>query len=416
MNPFKFVVRRPFATLMMVAAVLAAGVFGLKKMRAESYPQGTPKVYVCLDYCEEKYHASKEFVVSKYEAYFHSGHAEAHPVEQHKIFVTSPKKEDVILTQQYVCQIRSQKHIEIRALEGGYLKEIMVREGQAIKQGAPMFKIVPVLYQAKLDAENAKAKHAQLELQYTQKLASGATPAVSQSEVLLLQAKYAEAVAQAKSAQAELDFTDIKAPFGGLVDRLEQREGSLIKEEGILTTLSDNSVMWVYFNVPEARYLEYMTSSQEDKDSEKIELMLANGNKFEQIGKIGAIESKFNPETGNIAFRADFPNPDGLLRHGQTGNILVHRLARNAMVIPQRATFENLAKRYVFVVDKDEVVHQREIVIQNELDDIFVIKKGVAETDRIVLEGIRQIHEGEKVEGEYRKPEEVFATAKNRAE
>ena len=103
--------------------------------------------------------------------------------------------------------------------------------------------------------------------------------------------------------------------------------------------------------------------------------MLANGNKFPQTGKIGAIEAEFNNETGNIPFRADFPNPDRLLRHGQTGTVLIHRTLKNAIVIPQRATFEILDKRYVYVVDKDDVVHQRVIAVQNELEDIFVIKK-----------------------------------------
>ena len=137
--------------------------------------------------------------------------------------------------------------------------------------------------------------------------------------------------------------------------------------------------------------------------------MLANGDKFQQTGKIGAIEADFNNETGNIPFRADFPNPDGLLRHGQTGNVLIHRRLNDAIVIPQRATFEILDKRYVYVVGKDDVVHQREIVVQNELDDIFVIKNGLDVNDKIVLEGVRQVRDGEKVEYEFRTPEEVLA-------
>ena len=144
--------------------------------------------------------------------------------------------------------------------------------------------------------------------------------------------------------------------------------------------------------------------------------MLANSNKFPQPGKIGAIEGQFNNETGNIAFRADFPNPDGLLRHGQTGTILIHRKVHDAIVIPQRATFEIMDKRYVYVVDKDDVVHRREIVVQHEMDDIFVIKKGVGVGDRIVLEGIRQVRDGEKVEYEFRPPEEVMRKLKNHAE
>ncbi len=88
----------------------------------------------------------------------------------------------------------------------------------------------------------------------------------------------------------------------------------------------------------------------------------------------------------------------------------------DAIVIPQRATFEILDKRYVYVVDKDDVVHRREIVIQNEVDDIFVIKKGVGVNDRIVLEGVRQVHDGDKVEYEFRPPEEVIGNLKTHAE
>src|SRR3982751_2657927 len=135
--------------------------------------------------------------------------------------------------------------------------------------------------------------------------------------------------------------------------------------------------MWVYFNVPEAAYLDYMALPKEERENQKIELKLANQSIFPQIGKIGAIEAKFNNETGNIAFRADFPNPEGLLRHGQTGNVLIRRTLKNARVIPQRATFEILDRRYVYVLDEDDVVRQREIVVQNELEDVFVIRSGL---------------------------------------
>ena len=155
----------------------------------------------------------------------------------------------------------------------------------------------------------------------------------------------------------------------------------------------------------------------EKHKEEKIELMLANGKKFEQEGKIGAIEAKFNNETGNIPFRADFPNPDRLLRHGQTGTILIHRVVEDAVVIPQRATFENLAKRYVYVVDEDDVVHQREIIVEHALEDIYVVKPGILDpSEKIVLEGMREIHDGEEVKYDYHSPEEVLENPKNKAE
>jgi membrane fusion protein (multidrug efflux system) len=333
--------------------------------------------------------------------------------EQLKIVVTSPKAKDVTITQQYVCQIHSRRHIKVCAMESGYLEEVRVNEGQAVKKGDLMFTIVPTLYRARLDAELAEAKLAELELKNTERLSRDNV--VSQNEVALYQAKLARAKAKAKLAEAELNFTVVQAPFDGIVDRLHEQQGSLIKEGDVLTTLSDNSVMWVYFNVPEARYLEYMAARGKDSEG-RIELVLADGSKFKEVGKIGAIEANFNNETGNIPFRADFPNPEGLLRHGQTGNVLIHRRLKDAIVIPQRATFEILDRRYVYVVGEDEVAHQRQVVVGHELEDVYVIKSGLEVGDRFVLEGVRQVHDGEKVEYEYRKPEEALGNLKYHAE
>lgn len=205
--------------------------------------------------------------------------------------------------------------------------------------------------------------------------------------------------------------------LGGIIDRLHEQHGSLIKEGDVLTTLSDNHVMWVYFNVPEARYLEYQLASRNDQEHQQIELVLANGSKFQHAATSLRIEAQFNNENGNIPFRADFPNPDRLLRHGMTGNILIHRTLPNALVIPQRATFEILDKQYVYVVGKDDVVHQREIRVQNELENIFVIKSGLEVDDRLVYEGIRQVHDGQKLEAsDFVPPDQVIANQKFHAE
>jgi len=260
----------------------------------------------------------------------------------------------------------------------------------------------------------AEAKLAELELQNTQRLARDKV--VSQNEVALFQAKLAKAKAKASLAQAELNFTMVKAPFNGIIDRLHQQQGSLIKEGDALTTLSDNSLMWVYFNVPEARYLEFMAASSLEKEAEHIELVLANGSKFPYPASSLRIEAQFNNENGNIPFRADFPNPNRLLRHGMTGSVRIHRPLNNAVVIPQRATFEILDKRYVYVVDKDNVVHQREIAVRNELQDIFVIERGLGVDDKFVYEGMRQVHDGQKTEYEFRPPDRILADQQHRAE
>jgi membrane fusion protein (multidrug efflux system) len=367
------------------------------------------------------------------------GHEE-HP--KHRVIVTSPKVKDVVLTQEYVCQIHSRQHIEVRALVGGYLQEINIREGQRVKKGYVMFKILPVLYEAELNAREAELQAAKIKLIQSKQLYQ--KNFVSQVDVALKTAEVANAEAQMKLAQARLKFTDVKAPFDGIVDHQYEQLGSLIEEGDVLTTLSDNSVMWVYFNVPEAQYLEYMADLKKEQGQDQvqddgldgreavagndvdydgdaggindphgylgpvhkeIDLVLASGNKFPHAGKIGAIEAQFNNMTGNIHFRADFPNPEGLLRHGQSGTLLIHRTLKNATVIPRRATFEVLDRRYVYVVGKDDVVHPRELVVQNELDDIYVIKKGLEAGDKFVLEGVRHLRDGDKVEYEFLKPE-----------
>lgn len=346
-----------------------------------------------------------------------SGHHAAH-----KIVVTSPVRRDVVSTQRYVCQIHSRRHIEVCALEGGYLEEILVQEGQSVKKGELMFKILPILLQAKLNADAAEADLARIEYNNTQKLFErqvGGRSVVSDQMVALAKAKLAKAEAKVELARAELNFAEVKAPFDGIVDRQHNQQGSLIEEGDILTTLSDNDVMWVYFNVPEAQYLEYkaeLDNTTMAEDNFRIELVLANGATFPQPGTIGAIEADFDNTTGNIPFRADFPNPSGLLRNGQTGTILIHRDLKGAIVIPQRATYEILAKQYVYVVDQDNVVHQREIVVEKELEDVYVIKEGLEEDDRIIFEGIRQVRDGDKVECEVRDPAEIFANLKNHAE
>src|SRR5512135_1380233 len=414
-NPTVFAMRRPVTTLMLVVALVSGGVLALNTMRVGIFPPlNTPKIHGYLDYIGRSANQMKGYILGQLESYFHKHEEQPHE-EHRKIVLTNPEAKDVTVTQRYVCQIHSRRHINVCALENGYLEQVSVREGQAVKKGDLMFKIVPVLYKAKLDAELAEARLTELEYNNTESLYKGKA-VVSRNEVLLFKAKLDRAKAKAEQAQAELNFTEVRAPFDGIVDRLHEQLGSLIKEGDMLTTLSDNRLMWVYFNVPEAQYLEYMARLKQDKEDQKIELELANHNKFPQTGKIGAIEAQFNNETGNIAFRADFPNPDGLLRHGQTGTVLISRTLKNAVVIPQRATFDVLDKRYVYVVGEDHVVHQREIGTQHEMEDIFVIKSGLDAKDKIVLEGVRQVQDGEKVEYEFREPEVALANQKFHAE
>jgi membrane fusion protein (multidrug efflux system) len=330
--------------------------------------------------------------------------------ESFKFLVTSPLKRDTTTTRQYVCQIRAIQHIELRALERGYLQQIFVDEGQYVKKGQRMFQIMPMLYQAELEKAQAEANFAEIEYQNTKSLADNNV--VSKNELALAKAKFDEAKAMLSLAAVHLGFTEIKAPFDGIMDRFYARQGSLLEEGDLLSILSDNSKMWVYFNVPEAEYLTYKQHTRKDSVM-LVKLQMANMETFEYPGKVETIEADFNNETGNIAFRATFPNPKALLRHGETGNVLATQVLKNALIIPQKCTFEVLEKKYVFVVEKDNTIRQQEITISGELPDLYIISGGVTDKDKIMLEGIRKVRNGDKIaEYKYEDPKVVLPRLK----
>ncbi|MCB9201568.1 MAG: efflux RND transporter periplasmic adaptor subunit [Flavobacteriales bacterium] len=325
--------------------------------------------------------------------------------EKREFEVTQPLIKDTLVTKDYVAQIHAFQHIELRALEQGYLQNIYVDEGQIVNKGQRMFKIMPNVYDADVQKMRAEVNLAQIEYNNTKLLAD--KDVVSKNELALQKAKLDKTKAELTLAQTHLNFTNINAPFSGIMDRLHTREGSLLEEGELLTTLSNNSKMWVYFNVPEAEYLDFVTQSK-DLKSEHVKLIMANGKYFNQDGIVDAIEGEFNNETGNIEFRATFQNPQGILRHGETGSIEVTKGLKNAVIIPQKSTFEVLEKKFVFVVDKNNVIKSKPIEIIAELPHVFIVK-GLSKNDKFLLEGLRLVKENDKIEYKLVKPEKALS-------
>lgn len=333
--------------------------------------------------------------------------------EAGKFTVTNAAIIDTSFTKEYVSQIRSVRNIEIRAQEKGFLQNIYVDEGQFVKAGQVLFRIMPKMYEAELLKAEAEAQAAEIELQNTKTLAD--KNVVSKSEQAIAKAKLEQAKAEVSLAKLHLSFTEIRAPFDGTIDRIPKKLGSLIDEGELLTSLSDNSKMFAYFNVSEPEYLEYQTNIKGRGDA-KVNLLLANNEPLKYKGKVEVIESEFDNETGNIAFRASFPNPDKLLKNGETGKVMMKVPVRNALIIPQKSTYEVQDKMYVFVVDKNNVVKSREITIKGAMPDLYVVENGLAQTDRILLEGVQKAKEDDKIKYDYQKPELVLNHLRLKAE
>lgn len=324
--------------------------------------------------------------------------------EAPELEVTTPMRRDTTLTKEYVSQIHAYQHIELRALEKGYLQDSFVDEGQVVEKGQPMFKIMPNVYQAELEKAKAEANVARIEYENTKALA--AKNIVSQNELAVASATLDRAEAEVNLAQTHLDFTNVNAPFSGMMDHLEVRKGSMVDEGELLTTLADLSKMWVYFNVPEAEYLDYKVNGMA---SPSVRLKLANGTIFDQKGTIETIEADFDNTTGNIEYRATFPNPDQILRHGQTGNVLIDVPYPDALMIPQKATFEILDKTYVYIVNEENELEQRLITIAAEQPHVFLVSEGLDEGDTVLIEGLRRVQNGDEIVPKLEEPEAVFA-------
>lgn len=322
--------------------------------------------------------------------------------------VIRPLVKDTVYVREYVADIQSVQNTEIRAKADGYLEAIHADEGQVVKTGQLLFTISRQRYQqevlkaeAALASTIAEAKAAEVELRNVQALVG--KNIVSQSELDLAQAKAEalrskteEARAHLSSAQTLFSYTQVRAPFSGYINRIPNKVGSLIEEGELLTTLSNNDEMLVYFNVSEREYLNYMTAAQSQQPRE-VELVLANGQRYAYPGKVETAESEFDKGTGNIAFRARFANPAQLLKHGSTGKVRVATPLNQAVLIPQKCVVEIQDKFFVFRVNAEGLVNMHSITPGYRLPEMYVVESGLDANDQIIYEGVQRVRAGDQV-------------------
>jgi membrane fusion protein (multidrug efflux system) len=325
--------------------------------------------------------------------------------ETGKYTVTSPVLMDTSFTKEYVAQIQSLQNIEIRAKVKGFIETINVDEGQVVKKGQLLFTIRPREYEAELAKAQAQVKTAELEMQNVKTLADKGI--VSKNELALSVAKLNEVKAEAAMAELYVSYTKITAPFDGIIDRLKFKAGSLIDEGTLLTTLSNNKEVYAYFNVTEQEYLDFKTQAN-SKSKMGAKLLLANNQPHKYKGAIETIEGEFDNNTGTIAFRAKFPNPELLLKHGETGKVQLTFDLKNALIIPQKATFEVQDKMYVYAIDQNNIVKTRPIVIKQKISNIYIIESGIQSSEKILLEGIQSVKEDEKIESIFVSPQQAL--------
>jgi membrane fusion protein (multidrug efflux system) len=306
---------------------------------------------------------------------------------------------------EFVAEILAAQRVEVRNRVKGYIERVLVDEGQSVRAGQKLFIISNKFYRHELEQAEANTKSVYADLKAAKiELANGKTlfdkNVISKPEVELLeakadalQAKYEEAQAAEQQARLNLSFSDIEAPFNGVINRLPHKTGSLVEEGTMLTTISNSGSIFAYFNVSEKDYLDYARAKREGKPK-TVSLKLADGSLYPHTGTIETTENEFDKSTGNIAFRARFPNPDNLLKHGSSGKIIVKTELKNAMLIPQKSTIEVQENIYVFAVDKNNKVQMRRVVPAFRLPQFYAISAGLSADDTFIYEGVQRVKDG----------------------
>ena len=316
------------------------------------------------------------------------------------------------LSNNYSASIRGKQDIDIYPQVSGFITKLCVTEGESVKKGQVLFIIDQVPYQAALNTaianvEAAKASVATAQLTYDSKQELYKNKVVSEFDLktayntlLSAKAQLAQAEAQEINARNNLSYTEVKSPSNGVIGTLPYRVGALVSASlpKPLTTVSDNSEMYVYFSMTENQILSLVSQSgtleKALEEMPEVDLQLSNGQAYAHKGKIDAISGTIEAGTRVISVRATFPNPEQMLRNGSSGEVIFPYNKENVIIIPQEATFEVQDKVFAYkVVDGKATSTQLQVYpIDNGKE--YVVEKGLEKGDIIIAEGAGLIQEG----------------------
>lgn len=322
----------------------------------------------------------------------------------------------VEINESYSAAIRGKQDIEIYPQVSGKITELCVTEGQRVRKGEVMFVIDQVPYRAALRTAiaNVHAAEAQVEtarLDYTSKQQLFAEQVVSEYDLstarnalAVAEASLEQARAQETDARNNLSYTEVKSPSDGVVGTLPYRVGALVSASlpQPLTTVSDNSSMYVYFSMTEnqlrALLREYGSPDSLIRKMPSISLQLNDGTLYGGKGHIESISGIINTQTGTVSVRSVFPNEDRLLLSGGIGNVIIPHHDDAAIVIPQTATTELQDKILAYKVAEDNTVSSVEIKVEKLNDGKrYIVRSGLAVGDIIVTEGVGTLRDGVQI-------------------
>ena len=310
----------------------------------------------------------------------------------------------------YPATIKGVQDVQISPKVGGFIVRINVKEGQTVSAGQVLFEIDNVTYQAQVRQAQAavntartQVNTAQLTYENSKKLHENHVIGdyelqTSQNTFEQAKAGLAQAEAALANAKEALSFCYVKSPANGVVGTLPFKVGALVGAQNVLTTVSNNSTMEVYFSVNEKVALEMSKTGNGLESMPAVKLQLADGTIYENEGKVTKMSGVIDAATGTVQLIAVFPNPNKLLKSGASGNIVIPNELNNAIVIPQSCVMEVQNKKFVYTLSSDKKVKYTEIKVAPQNDgNNYVVTDGLKVGDKYVTNGITKLNDGMEI-------------------
>lgn len=311
--------------------------------------------------------------------------------------VQTVTKQDASVYQEYTANLEGQQNVQIRPKVNGFIQKIYVDEGQVVKKGQLLFKLETQTLNQDASAAKANVTAAQVEVDRLKPLVD--RKIISEVQLETAKAKLAQAKASYGSIAANINFGTIVSPVNGVIGSLPYREGSLVSatSEQPLTTVSDTKIVRAYFSLNEKQLLFFnktfkgATTAEKLKSAPAVSLLLIDGTEYDQKGKLATINGLVDPQTGTTQFRAEFQNPQAILRSGSTGIIRLPIEQKNVILVPQNAVFEMQGKQLIYVVGQGNKVKSKIITTNGTSELNFIVTDGLNEGDVIVIEGASKL-------------------------
>ena len=305
--------------------------------------------------------------------------------------------EDAVVYQEYTANLEGQQNVEIRPKVSGFIQKIYVDEGQVVRKGQLLFKLETQTLNQDASAAKAMVQAAQVEVDRLKPLVD--RKIISNVQLETAKAKLAQAKSAYGSIASNIGFGTIVSPVNGVIGSLPFREGSLVSStsEMPLTTVSDTKIIRAYFSMNEKQLLFFnktfkgATTAEKLKSVPEVSLLLVDNSEYDQKGKIVTMNGLVNPTTGTTQFRAEFKNPEGLLRSGNSGVIRLPIVQKDVVVVPQNAVFEMQGKQMIYVVGQGNKVQSKIITTNGTSDLNFIVTEGLSEGDIVVVEGASKL-------------------------